>query len=64
MTGVQTCALPIYLRLAQELKLMNAGQYEHASRAVVEIGRLLGGWLKRDQDGREVFNELRAGDPA
>ena len=54
----------LHLRLAQELKLMNAGQYEHASRAVVEIGRLLDGWLKRDPDGRDAFNELRAGDPA
>lgn len=54
----------LHLRLAHELRLLNAGQYEHGSRAVVEIGRLLGGWLKRDPDGREPFVELRAGDPA
>ena len=44
----------LHLRLAQELKFLNAGQYEHASRAVVDIGRLLGGWLKRDPHGREA----------
>jgi hypothetical protein len=54
----------LHLRLAHELKLVNTGQYEHASRAVVEIGRLLGGWLKRDPDGHEPIIELRAGDPA
>jgi hypothetical protein len=54
----------LHLRLAHELRLLSAGQYEHGSRAVVEIGRLLGGWLKRDPDGREPFVELRAGDPA
>ena len=54
----------LHLRLAHELKLLSAGQYEHASRAVVEIGRLLGCWLKRDPDSRDPFIELRAGDPA
>ena len=54
----------LHVRLAHELRLLSTGQYEHASRAVVEIGRLLGGWLKRDPDGREPFAELRAGEPA
>ena len=53
----------LHLRLAHELRLLTTGQYEHASRAVVEIGRLLGGWLKRDPGG-EPFAELRAGEPA
>ena len=54
----------LHLRLAHELSLLSTGQYEHAARAIVEIGRLLGGWLKRDPDGREPFVELRAGEPA
>ena len=54
----------LHLRLAHELRLLSTGQYEHASRAVVEIGRLLGGWLKRDANDREPFGELRAGEPA
>jgi hypothetical protein len=33
-----------YLRLAKEWELMSIRQYEHASRMVDEIGRLLGGW--------------------
>jgi hypothetical protein len=36
-----------YLRLSRELGLLKPGQYEHVSKIVVEIGRLLGGWLKK-----------------
>lgn len=38
--------LRLYLRLAHHLKWLNDGQYEHVSRMVAEIGRLLGGWMK------------------
>jgi hypothetical protein len=36
----------LYLRLAQRWQWINMGQYEHASRQVAELGRLLGGWQK------------------
>ena len=36
----------LYLRLAYQWQWLNVGQYEHVSRMVEEIGRLLGGWLK------------------
>lgn len=35
-----------YLRLCHDLELLSIGQYEHASSAIAEIGRLLGGWRK------------------
>ncbi|RLT41137.1 MAG: diversity-generating retroelement protein Avd [Chloroflexi bacterium] len=35
-----------YLRLVHRCRWLNSGQYEHASRMVSEIGRLLGGWRK------------------
>jgi hypothetical protein len=38
--------LRTYLRLCQDLKLLSFGQYEHVTRMVNEIGRLLGGWIK------------------
>ncbi len=38
--------LRTYLRLARELGLLKFNQYEHGSRIVDEIGRLLGGWIK------------------
>jgi len=50
----------LYLRLAHEGNLLSAGQYEHASRSVVEIGRLLGGWLKRDGDARGSLVGIQA----
>ena len=36
----------MYIRLAHLLHWLSLGQYEHASKQLVEIGRLLGGWLK------------------
>ena len=36
----------LYLRLVHRWQWINPGQYEHASRMVAELGRLLGGWQK------------------
>lgn len=38
-----------YLRLTRSLRWLTPSQYQHASRAVAEIGRLLGGWIKTTQ---------------
>jgi len=38
--------LRIYLRLCQDLKLLNIRRYEIVSQKIDEIGRMLGGWLK------------------
>ena len=38
--------LRFYLRLSHDLQLMDTRRYEHASRLIEEIGRLLGGWRK------------------
>jgi len=54
----------LHLRVAHELGLLSCGQYEHASRSVVEIGRLLGGWLKRDGDARTSFLGIQADESA
>ena len=37
----------LYLRFAFDWQWLNSGQYEHVSRMVAEIGKLLGGWLKQ-----------------
>jgi 23S rRNA-intervening sequence protein len=37
----------LYLRLSYQWHWLNAGQYEHVSKMIEEIGRLLGGWLKQ-----------------
>ena len=39
--------LRTHLRLSRDLKLFNPGQYEHAARMLVEIGKLLGGWKRK-----------------
>ena len=44
--------LRIYLRLTHHWQWLSSGQYEHVSRMVLEIGRLLGGWLRTEQRGK------------
>ena len=43
---VSLTKLRFYLRLCRDLQYLQLGQYEHVSRMVSEIGRLLGGWMK------------------
>jgi len=39
----------LYLRYAHERTWLNGGQYQHASRLVAEVGRMLGGWLRQSR---------------
>ena len=39
--------LRLHLRLAHRWRWLSNGQYEHVSRMVAEIGRLLGGWIRQ-----------------
>jgi hypothetical protein len=38
--------LRTYLHLCRDLGLLSVSQYEHVSKIVGEVGRLLGGWIK------------------
>jgi hypothetical protein len=38
--------LRFFFRLAQEQRHLDARRYEHAARAIDEVGRLVGGWAK------------------
>lgn len=47
----------LYMRLSHARKLTNTAQYQYAAAALVEIGKLLGGWLKKTpeaQSGRKA----------
>lgn len=39
--------LRLYLRLSNQWAWLSGGQYEHVSRMVAGIGKLLGGWIKQ-----------------
>ena len=39
--------LRLYLRLAHHWRWLTDGQYQHVSVMVAELGRLLGGWMKK-----------------
>lgn len=40
-----------YLRLCLDLNLISIKQYEFSSKDIVEMGRLLGGWMKKAAKG-------------
>lgn len=42
--------LRLYLRLAYQWQWLNSGQYEHVSKMIEEIGRLLGGWMRASSE--------------
>ena len=56
--------LRLYLRLSNRWEWMSAGQYEHVSRMVAGIGKLLGGWIKqtRAADGAGTLRREAASD--
>ena len=41
--------LRILMRLAKELRHLDARRYEHAARAIDEVGRMVGGWIKANR---------------
>jgi four helix bundle protein len=41
----------LYLRLCEKWEWFTPGQYRHASGMVAELGKLLGGWLKKVASG-------------
>lgn len=51
---VELDKLRFYVRMAAEptLKLITPRQYEHVSRMIVEVGKLLGGWIKKVKGGQ------------
>jgi hypothetical protein len=44
--------LRFWSRLSSDLHFISLKQYEHASRMLVEIGRLLGAWIKSEGAGQ------------
>lgn len=48
---IELTLLRYKIRLARDLELLKSGSYEHASRLIDEIGRLLGGWMKKQGIG-------------
>lgn len=38
----------LYVRLSHDLECLSLSQYEHAARRMDELGRLIGGWKRRE----------------
>ncbi|MEX0917688.1 MAG: diversity-generating retroelement protein Avd [Candidatus Paceibacterota bacterium] len=45
--SVELDTLRVLVRLSKDLRFLNTKQYEHANVRMAEIGRLLGGWMKK-----------------
>ncbi|NLS96958.1 MAG: diversity-generating retroelement protein Avd [Planctomycetaceae bacterium] len=41
--------LRFQIRLAKDLQCLKMKSYEHATKAIDEIGRLVGGWMRRSR---------------
>ncbi len=41
----------MYIRLSHDLQCLSTGQYEHAARLMDELGRLVGGWRRKQARG-------------
>jgi 23S rRNA-intervening sequence protein len=44
--------LRLYLRLSYQWGWLSSGQYEHVSKMIEEIGRLLGGWIRQTEGAK------------
>ncbi|MCP4379508.1 MAG: diversity-generating retroelement protein Avd [bacterium] len=42
--------LRVLLRISYEQRYLSYNSYEHATRAVNEVGRMLGGWIKQQHE--------------
>ena len=49
---IELAVLQSLVRIARDLKLVPFRQYEHWSRMLVEIGRLVGGWIQSQRETR------------
>jgi hypothetical protein len=38
--------LRFFFRMAADLRFIDLGRYEHASRVINEVGQSVGGWMK------------------
>ncbi|HSF80716.1 MAG TPA: diversity-generating retroelement protein Avd [Anaerolineales bacterium] len=46
---LQIAQLRVLVRLARDMHLLTISRYEHAARMLVEVGRLLGAWIKQNK---------------
>lgn len=46
-TNVELEKLRIFIRISKDMKLINFKKYEHASMMINEIGKMLGGMMKK-----------------
>ena len=53
---VEIAALKVYLRIAYDLKYLPPKKYEVWSGMMVEIGKMVGGWIRSQRENAEPPN--------
>jgi four helix bundle protein len=59
MADAELDKVRFYLRMAHRWQWLSTGQYEHGSRMLAEMGRLLGGWQKVSSGSRAGNSQAR-----
>lgn len=44
----------LYVRLSHDLACLSLGQFEHGARRMDELGRLIGGWKRKDSKTKQA----------
>jgi hypothetical protein len=50
--------LRIYVRMCTDMQMFSIGQYEYSSERLVQVGRLLGCWIRKEK-GQEKGADVR-----
>ena len=54
---VEVAALKVYIRVAADLKYLSLKKYEIWSGMLVEIGKMIGGWIRSQREAKEPAKE-------
>lgn len=55
---VEIATLKVYIRMAHDLGYLPPKKYEHWGKLIVEVGRMVGGWIKATKENRPVMTEM------
>jgi len=53
---IEVACLKIYIRMAMDLKYLPPKKYETWTMKIVEVGRMVGGWIKSTASGQVIDN--------
>lgn len=58
---IEVAALKVYIRIAHDLKYLDHHKYEEWSKRVVQVGEMVGGWIKSTKASPDVSEDAEVG---